>query len=243
MIKKSTKATIKKLVYPLAFILVIILSVVYKFVFKGRNDITVNAFKSGRSAVITTAESHASGPTDTGTGSFVLSEATTSKASETIQLVSVYICGEVNKPGIYEAPKGVMLNVIIEDAGGLTENASADNINLVYQITGNMSIYIPSRTEVEKGFNGGDIIRQKGVYVWGSGQGSSSDGVSGSVSIVNINTASADDLKTLPGIGDVTAQAIVDYRKKNPFKAVEDIKNVTGIGDSKYNRIKDYICV
>ena len=243
MIKKSTKATIKKLVYPLAFILVIILSVVYKFVFKGRNDITVNAFKSGRSAVITTAESHESGPADTGTGSYVQSEATTSKASETIQLVSVYICGEVNKPGIYEAPKGVMLNVIIEDAGGLTENASADNINLVYQITGNMSIYIPSRTEVEKGFNGGDIIRQEGVYVWGSGQGASSDGVSGSVSIVNINTASADDLKTLPGIGDVTAQAIVDYRKKNPFKAVEDIKNVTGIGDSKYNRIKDYICV
>ena len=67
--------------------------------------------------------------------------------------------------------------------------------------------------------------------------------MSGSVSIVNINTASADDLKTLPGIGDVTAQAIVDYRKKNPFKTVEDIKNVTGIGDSKYNRIKDYICV
>ena len=235
MIKKSTKATIKKLVYPLAFILVIILSVVYKFVLKGRNDITVNAFKSGKSAVITTAESQASGPTDTGTGSYVQSEATTSKASETIQLVSVYICGEVNKPGIYEAPKGVMLNVIIEEAGGLTENASADNINLVYQITG--------RAEVEKGFNGGDIIRQDGVYVWGSGQGSSSDGVSGSVSIVNINTASADDLKTLPGIGDVTAQAIVDYRKKNPFKAVEDIKNVTGIGDSKYNRIKDYICV
>ena len=203
MIKKSTKATIKKLVYPLAFILVIILSVVYKFVFKGRNDITVNAFKSGRSAVITTSESHESGPADTGTGSYVQSEATASKVSETIQLVSVYICGEVNKPGIYEAPKGVMLNVIIEDAGGLTENASADNINLVYQITGNMSIYIPSRTEVE----------------------------------------TADDLKTLPGIGDVTAQAIVDYRKKNPFKAVEDIKNVTGIGDSKYNRIKDYICV
>ena len=241
MIKKSTKATIKKLVYPLAFILVIILSVVYKFVFKGRNDITINAFKSGKSAVITEAKSHMSEPKDTGQAH--QSEEATSKASETIQLVSIYICGEVNRPGIYEAPKGVMLNVIIEEAGGLTENASADNINLVYQITGNMSIYIPSRAEVEKGFNGGDIIRQEGVYVWGSGQGVSSDGVSGSVSIVNINTASADDLKTLPGIGDVTAQAIVDYRKKNPFKTVEDIKNVTGIGDSKYNRIKDYICV
>ena len=149
----------------------------------------------------------------------------------------------MHKPGIYEAPKGVILNDIIEKAGGLTEDASANNINFVYQITGNMSIYIPSKAEVEKGFSGGDIIRQEGVYVWGSQQGQSSDTGGASVTIVNINTAAVDELKTLPGIGEVTAQAIVDYRKKNPFKAVEDIKNVTGIGDSKYNRIKDYICV
>ena len=239
MIKKSTKATIKKLVYPLAFILVIILSVVYKFVFKGRNDISVSAFKSGKSAVITeSGESAFEVPESTKP-----TEATTTKASETIQIISVYICGEVRRPGIYEAPKGVMLNDIIEEAGGLTDDASANNINFVYQITGNMSIYIPSKAEVEKGFSGGDIIRQEGVYVWGSQQGSSSDGVSGTVSIVNINTATVDELKTLPGIGEVTAQTIVDYRKKNPFKTIEDIKNVTGIGDSKYNRIKDYICV
>ena len=67
--------------------------------------------------------------------------------------------------------------------------------------------------------------------------------MSSSVSIVNINTATVDELKTLPGIGEVTAKAIADYRKKKPFKAVEDIKNVTGIGESKFKRIKDYICV
>ena len=61
--------------------------------------------------------------------------------------------------------------------------------------------------------------------------------------MVNINTASVDELKSLPGIGEVTAKAIADYRKNEPFKSIEDIKNVTGIGDSKFDRIKDYICV
>ena len=239
MIKKSTKAKIRKLIYPLAFILVIILSVIYKFVFKGSGDITVSAFKSGRSVSVTESESAL-----TESCLPVSTDATTaSSAAVTIQLISIYICGEAHKPGIYEAPKGVILNDIIEKAGGLTEDASANNINFVYQITGNMSIYIPSKAEVEKGFSCGDIIRQEGVYVWGSQQGQSSDTGGASVTIVNINTAAVDELKTLPGIGEVTAQAIVDYRKKNPFKAVEDIKNVTGIGDSKYNRIKDYICV
>ena len=245
MNKKSTKTKIKKLIYPAAFILVILLSAVYKFVFKGSGDFTVNAYKNGRSAQITgsTEEVNAADPVSEKT-SAAPPETAATKPSETIQLVSVYICGEVNKPGIYEAPKGVLLNDIIEDAGGLTEEASVNNINFVYQITGNMSIYIPSKAEIEKGFNGGDIIRQEGVYVWGNnGQGSNSDTGSSKITTVNINTATVDELRSLPGIGEVTAQAIVDYRNKTPFKAIEDIKNVTGIGDSKYNRIKDYICV
>ena len=238
--KKSTQAKVRKLIYPLAFILVIILSAVYKLVLKGNTDFTVNAFKSGKSEVIKADESISSvqpEATDQTSGT------TETPVTETVQLVSVYICGEVINPGIYEAPKGVMLNDIIEDAGGLTDEASVNNINFVYQITCNMSIYIPSKAETANGFSGGDIIRQDGVYVWGGQQGSGSDAGSTSISIVNINTATVEELKTLPGIGGVTAQAIVDYRAKNPFKTVEDIKNVTGIGDSKYNRIKDYICV
>ncbi|MCR4557722.1 MAG: helix-hairpin-helix domain-containing protein [Saccharofermentans sp.] len=147
------------------------------------------------------------------------------------------------EPGIYIAPSGVILNDIIEDAGGLTSEASVNNINLVYQITCNMSIYIPSVEETSHGFVGGEIIRQDGVYVWGAQSGSSADTAAGSTVTVNINTATETELKSLPGIGDVTAKAIIDYRKSKPFEKPEDIKNVTGIGDSKYNRIKDYICV
>ena len=244
--KKSTAGKLKSLIYPLAFILIILLSVVYKFVFKGDGGLTIEAFKSKKTAQLTDG-SETSDMQGEVTTPYSSSAALTTltESSVTVQVISIYICGEVRNPGIYEAPKGVMLNEIIEDAGGLTENASVNNINLVYQIESNMSIYIPSEEEISKGFSGGDVIRQDGVYVWGgsSGGSGSTDGGGTAIQTVNINTASLEELKTLPGIGDVTAQAIIDYRKNNPFQTIEDIKNVTGIGDSKFNRIKDYICV
>ena len=239
--KKSTAGKLKSLIYPLAFILIIILSVLYKFVFKGSGDFTVEAFRSGKTAQLTDASGTA-GETKLVNPSDAMSE-TTIESALTVQVISIYICGEVRNPGIYEAPKGVILNEIIEDAGGLTERASVNNINLVYQIESNMSIYIPSEEEISKGFSGGDVIRQDGVYVWGGSSAGSSDSGSTVIQTVNINTATLDELKSLPGIGEVTAQAIIDYRKDTPFQSIEDIKNVTGIGDSKYNRIKDYICV
>ena len=240
MLKKSAAKKFKSFIYPVAFILIVILSALYKYVFKGSGDITLQGFKSGKTASVT--ETTAPDDLYQETGIQVTVQDTAPETVETVRLISVYICGEVRNPGIYEAPQGAMLNDIIEDAGGLTENASVNNINLVYQITGNMSIYIPSEDEIKNGFTGGDIIRQDGVYVWGNSSGGSSD-PGGSTLMVNINTAALDELKSLPGIGEVTAQAIIDYRNTTPFSAIEDIKNVTGIGDSKFNRIKDYICV
>ena len=244
--KKSTAAKLKNLIYPLAFILVIILSVVYKFVFKGSGDLSIEAFRSGKSAEITDASSDS---TDVQAAASEEAEAMvtpefTETATEPAEMVSVYICGEVKNAGIYEAPKGVMLNDIIEAAGGLTEAASVKNINFVYQIECNMSIYIPSEDEIAEGFVGGDVIRQDGVYVWGaSSSGGTGEPSSGDTKLININTATESELMSLPGIGEVTAKAIIDYREENPFKSIEDIKNVSGIGDSKYDRIKDYICV
>ena len=240
--KKSTEAKLKNLIYPLAFVLVIILSVVYKFVFKGNGDLSIEAFRSGKTAQLTEESSDVSGRVSVSdTAAAELTETT----AETVEMVSVYICGEVVNAGIYEAPKGVMLNDIIEQAGGLTEAASVKNINFVYQIECNMSIYIPSEDEIAEGFVGGDIIRQDGVYVWGasSSSGGTGESAGGDTQLVNINTASESELMALPGIGEVTAKAIIDYREDHPFNSIEDIKNVSGIGDAKYDRIKDYICV
>ena len=238
MVKKSTANRIKKMIYPLAFILIVIMSALYKFVFKGSGELSIQAFKSRKTTQITeTAEVSEESVVSSSTSE--VSDTTV----QTVQLISVYICGEVNNPGIYEAPKGVMLNNIIEAAGGLTEAASANNINLVYQIECNMSIYIPSEEEITQGFTGGDIIRQDGVYVWGAQPGTSGSPDQTAALMVNINTATEEELKSLPGIGEVTAKAIINYRKDTPFKTIDDIKNVTGIGESKFKQIKDYICV
>ena len=238
MVKKSTSNRIKKMIYPLAFILIVIMSALYKFVFKGSGELSIQAFKSRKTTQITET-TEVSEESVVSTSALEVSDTTV----QTVQLISVYICGEVNNPGIYEAPKGVMLNAIIEAAGGLTEAASANNINLVYQIECNMSIYIPSEEEITQGFTGGDIIRQDGVYVWGAQPGTSGSPDQTAVLMVNINTATEEELKSLPGIGEVTAKAIINYRKDTPFKTIDDIKNVTGIGESKFKQIKDYICV
>ena len=240
--KKSTAAKLKNLIYPLAFVLVIILSVVYKFVFKGNGDLSIEAFRSGKTAQLTDASADTTAAQEAVS---IASSESSETVSESVEMVSVYICGEVINAGIYEAPKGVMLNDIIEAAGGLTEAASVKNINFVYQIECNMSIYIPSEEEIAEGFVGGDIIRQDGVYVWGasSSSGGTGESAGGDTQLININTASESELMSLPGIGEVTAKAIIDYRENTPFKSIEEIKNVSGIGDSKYDRIKDYICV
>ena len=242
MIKKSTANKIKKMIYPLAFILIIIMSALYKLVLKGNGEFSVQAFKSKKTVQIEESGTDIRESNESGTG-ITSDTAASGETSLAIQMISVYICGEVNNPGIYEVPKGVILNKIIEAAGGFTEEASENNVNLVYQIESNMSIYIPSEDEITQGFTGGDIIRQEGVYVWGA-QSGASGGTDQSVALmVNINTATEEELKSLPGIGDVTAKAIVNYRKDTPFKTIDDIKNVTGIGDSKFKQIKDYICV
>ena len=220
MVKKSTANKIKKMIYPLAFILIIIMSALYKLVLKGNGEFSVQAFKSKKTVQIEESGTDIRESNESGTG-ITSDTAASGETSLAIQMISVYICGEVNNPGIYEVPKGVILNKIIEAAGGFTEEASENNVNLVYQIESNMSIYIPSAEEIEGGFSGGDIIRQDGVYVWGASSGGSGGETGGADLMVNINTASADELKSLPGIGDVTAQAIVDYRKNTPFKSIE----------------------
>lgn len=168
----------------------------------------------------------------------------TSGASDSSQQQKfpVYIVGEVNKPGIYLIAKGTFLYQLVEMAGGLSSNAARNSINLAFLITGNQMIKIPSIKEVSSGNIGGTsdqiIITDVDGFETASSSGSNSPAK------VNINTATSEQLETLPGVGAATSQMIIDYRTKNGnFKIIQDIMKISGIKESKYNQIKDRITV
>ena len=134
-----------------------------------------------------------------------------------LQVVFVDIGGAVENPGVYEVAKDTRLFEVIEMAGGLTEDADADRVNRASFVEDGQKIIIPEK--------GSDIAGDPG-----SG-------------LININTATADELKTLSGIGDVTAEKIIEYRSSKSFKSKEDIMSVDGIGSKTYEKIKDRITV
>ena len=143
--------------------------------------------------------------------------------------ICVYIIGAVNKPGIIDAPKNSRLYEIVELAGGLTEDADKTAINLASSVNDEEKIIIPYKENT----NENQKINQ--LYL---------DNKKTNSGKININTASIEELKTLTGIGQSTAEKIVKYRSENSkFQKIEDIKNVSGIGESKFDSIKDKIVV
>ncbi len=144
----------------------------------------------------------------------------------TLTKLCVHVCGQVKSPGLYYLDNGARVNDAVSAAGGFLSEADTQYLNLAEQVNDGEQIYIPSLEEVASG----KVAIDRSLKV--------NDG------LVNINKASQEDLMTLPGIGDVKAQAIISYRESvGNFSNVEDIKNVAGIKDSSYEKIKDYIKV
>lgn len=222
---KTRKRINKNAVYIVSFLLLVLLSIVYKVILSG---------KSASMLVRSEEVSESSGET-----AVIESEITTE--DDNGGAVSVYVCGAVNAPGVYELEAGALINEAIELAGGFTEDAADEYIDLVYIIDDNMSVYIPTLTEMEEctdPWGNSDIYFRTGQEE--AQENSAGNGDSG---LININTAGREQLMTLPGIGEATADAIIAYREETPFATAEDIMNVSGIGESKYNRIRDLICV
>jgi len=156
---------------------------------------------------------------------------------EEIKSIFVDVSGEVNFPGLYELPEKSRVNDAINIAGGITDKADLTDVNLAYILTDAMKLTIPKK-EVKK-----TSVKSKSTILTTTiSKLETQENINGG--IININTASKEQLKTLDGIGDSTAQKIIDYRnEKGFFNSLEDIKNVSGIGDSKFEKIKDKIGV
>lgn len=155
--------------------------------------------------------------------------------------IIVHILGEVNNQGVISLDEGSRIIDAINIAGGTTEQADLSKINLAYILEDAQRIYIPNINEKE--INEEYVISGSGdekIILQGSGNNQNKK----ENKIININTANIEELKTLSGIGESTAQKIINYRNENgKFKTIEDIKNVSGIGDNKFNKIKNNICV
>lgn len=135
--------------------------------------------------------------------------------------IAVYINGEVNNPGVYYLTPNSRLYELLDMCGGVTEKANINNINLARKLVDSDMITIAEKANedlesVEELENDDKI---------------------------NINSASKEELMTLSGIGEQTAIKIIEYRETTKFNDIEDLMNVKGIGISKYEVIKDDICV
>ena len=166
-------------------------------------------------------------------------------------MYKVDIKGQVVTPGIYTMKESSRVIDVIEAAGGLTDNANTTVLNLSKKITDEMVIIVYSNEEVANFAKTKEIEKQVQEQCNKKDESSlkndaciCDDNQIISTVLVSINTASVEELMTLPGIGEAKAQDIINYRNDNGlFQTIEDIKNVSGIGDSLFAKIKDYITI
>ena len=144
----------------------------------------------------------------------------------------VHVCGEVVNPGIYELPAGSRIYEAVKAAGGFTENAAEESVNLASPIEDGVQIRIYSKDEAETLAAGAAPF--DGFEASGEGK----------EPVVNLNTATKEELMTLSGIGESRAEDIIRYREENGgFQNIEDIMKVSGIKDAAFQKIKDRITV
>ena len=183
----------------------------------------------------------------------VLAETTSTTSAVKEESTKLYfdIKGSVKKPGVYEFTQGDKIIDAINKAGGLTKNATTNNLNLSKKLTNEMVIYVFSKNELtttkalEPVSNASECkcetIEINNCVDKKTTNESNNDTVPAKI---NINTDNKEKLMTISGIGSSKADAIIEYRTKNGnFKTTEDIMNVSGISKTIYDKIKDIITV
>ena len=168
----------------------------------------------------------------------VLEVAQTNTTKETEEKnIFVHIAGCVQKEGMLELSSNSRIADAIEKAGGLTQEADLSDINLAYLLEDGMKIYIPNQNERQE-----NNEKTENTAKTESTPSMQIQDTNTKQDVININTATQEELDTLPGIGPATAAKIIAYRKeKGKFNNKEEIKEVSGIGEAKYEKMKEYI--
>lgn len=147
--------------------------------------------------------------------------------------IIIHISGAVKNPGVYKLNRHYRVVDAIKIAGGEVDNADLDAINLAATLKDGQKINIPYRSL--------NVPEEEEKYL---GLKPTNNYSTSSSNLININTSNSALLQTLPGIGPVLAERIIEYRNRNGyFISIEDLKNVSGIGEKKFEGIKDLICV
>ena len=135
--------------------------------------------------------------------------------------IKVYVTGAVASPGVYAVEAGSRLEQVVKAAGGLNGDADPEAVNLAARVEDEQHWHVP-RT--------GESARPP------------SPGVAAASTKIDLNSATASELETLPGIGTVKAQSIIDYRQANgPYSSVDDLLAVSGIGPATVESIRDLV--
>lgn len=177
---------------------------------------TVNGIGAGNGPAALTAEEESLG----------------SAGEETALPFYVHICGEVVSPGVYELKEGSRVFQAIEKAGGVTDQAAAEYLNMAEQVKDGMKIVVPGKEEVEAAKARGEISLQAEASL------------NVQKTKVNLNTATKEELMTLRGVGEAKAADIIKYRESHGgFQKIEDIMKISGIKDAAFQKIKDDITI
>lgn len=165
-------------------------------------------------------------PTPTGQAAGSPADGSASPGSVAVdsQSIIVHISGAVGEPGVYSLARGDRVIDAVAAAGGTTEDAVTDALNLASKLEDGQKVHVPSRKEVQSGA----VVRPGGQAV--------------SAGRINLNRATLEQLDTLPGIGPGLAAAIIEYRTRaGGFRKIEDLMKVGGIGPKTFERLKNLV--
>jgi competence protein ComEA len=145
----------------------------------------------------------------------------------------VHAAGAVAVPGVHRLPAGSRVEDLLAVAGGPAADADLDRVNLAAPVTDGQRVWIPRVGEATP-----PAVATGSPAATGTEAGGEPDGP------IDLNTATAEQLDTLPGVGPATAAAIIEHRERHgPFRAVDDLLDVPGIGDAKLAQLRDLVTV